>query len=212
LIRSPARLLEVSLVAAVVAVAAPRPAAAQQESAPSSDEVPDPLEPGAGDVDELPAGKFGLVAALRQNVGELGNQYAFGWLWGVQAGYQPTRHGQAFSFGVDWSALFGRFYASQPGIADDPLMVVEMSFGARVRTALGEEAPRFLVGSAGVTLLRTSAPVPPDQDRLYVGGYAGFGLEQYVGNLLLGLDARFGLLGSGPTGLTLVASITIGSP
>jgi hypothetical protein len=188
------------------------PAGARAQQDDNEEEAPEPLEPGLGDEEELPSGKWGVAAALRQNIGELGEQYGFGWLWGVEAGYQPTRHGQAFSFGLEWSALFGRFYASQPDIAVDPLMVVEMSLGTRVRTALGEEAPRFLVGSAGVTMLRTSAPVPPDQDRLYIGGYAGFGVEQYVGNALVGLDARFGLLGDGPIGLTLVASFTLGSP
>jgi len=192
-------------IATALALVGPRIAAAQDED---DDET---LEPAADEGDALPAGKFGAIGALRQNVGGLGEQYAFGWLWGFAAGYQPTRRGQAFSFGLDWSALFGRFYASQPTIADDPLLAVEMSIGARVRTALGEEAPRFLVGTAGATLLRTSVPVPPDQDRLYLGGYAGFGVEQYVGNLLFGLEARFGLLGDGPTGLTLVAGISFGS-
>ncbi len=200
--------------AAVVIAAAPRRAAAQQaESRPGAAEAgTEPVDPAPADEGELPSGKFGLLAALRQNIGELGESYGFGWLWGFEAGYQPTRQGQLFSFGLDWSVLFGRAYASRSTIADDPLLIVEMSFGTRVRTALGEEAPRFLVGSAGATVLRTSVPVPPDQERLYVGGYAGLGLEQYVGNWLLGLDARFGLFGSGPSGLTLLFSVSSGSP
>jgi hypothetical protein len=172
----------------------------------------DPIDPLQPDEDELPAGKWGIVGALRQNIGELGESYGLGWLIGIEAGYQPTRHGQAFSLGLSWSAMWGRFYAEDPGIADDPLSIVELNFGTRVRTALGEEAPRFLVGSAGLTVLRTSVPVPPDMERLYLGGYAGFGVEQYVMGWLVGLDARFGLLGSGPTGLTLVGSVSWGSP
>jgi hypothetical protein len=191
-------------------------APAQTTTAPDAATTTDSLEPlDAIDPltgqDELPAGKWGFVAALRQNIGELGQKYGFGWLLGVEAGYQPTRHGQTLSLGLEWSALFGRFYASQVGLPDDPLMVVELSMGACARIAMGEETPRFLVVSAGATMLRTSVPVPPDEDRLYIGGYAGFGVEQYVGNALFGLDARFGLLGSGPIGLTLVASISIGS-
>jgi hypothetical protein len=177
------------------------------------DPGPEPLDPSLIEEGELPSGKWGLIGALRQNIGELGDSYGFGWLWGFAAGYQPTRPGQAFSVGLDWSVLFGRSYASQTTIADDPLLAVEMSFGTRVRTALGEEAPRFLVGSAGLTLLRTNVPVPPDGDRLYVGGYGGFGVEQYVlGDMLVGLDARFGLFGDGPVGLTLMLSIAFGAP
>jgi hypothetical protein len=211
---------------ALAVVAAWLPAAAQPldpvdpeepaERAVSQSELgedsPDPVDPSQAQEGELPSGKWGMVGALRQNIGELGSSYGFGWLWGLEAGYQPTRPGEAFSFGLSWSALFGRFAAENASLPDDPLSVLEMSFGTRVRTALGEEAPRFLVGSAGVTVLRTSAPIPPDDDRLYFGGYAGFGVEQYVGNMLVGLDARFGLLGSGPTGLTLLASVSWGSP
>lgn len=195
---------------AVVSLAGPRPAAAQEDE--EEDEEEEELsEPVLGEGDALPAGKFGLLGALRQNIGELGEQYGWGWLWGFEAGYQPTRRGQALSFGLDWSALFGRSYASQSTLTEDPLLAVEMSLGARLRMALGEEAPRFLVGTAGVTILRTSVPIPPDHERLYLGGYAGFGVEQYVGSLLFGLEARFGLLGDGPTGLSLVAGISFGS-
>jgi hypothetical protein len=204
------RLIRLSLAVALVAIA-PGRATAQADDADEDDE---PLEP-AGETligsDDLPAGKFGILGALRQNIGELGDQYGWGWLWGFEAGYQPTRRGQALSFGFDWSALFGRSYASQSTLTEDPLLAVEMSLGARLRMALGEEAPRFLVGSAGATILRTSVPIPPDHERLYLGGYVGFGVEQYVGSLLFGLEARFGLLGDGPTGLSLVAGIAFGS-
>ncbi len=196
--------------AAALLASAPGPAAAQGD-ADDEDEPLDPADETLIGSDDLPAGKFGILGALRQNIGELGEQYGWGWLWGFEAGYQPTRRGQALSFGFDWSALFGRSYASQSTLTEDPLLAVEMSLGARLRMALGEEAPRFLVGTAGATILRTSVPVPPDHERLYLGGYVGFGVEQYVGNLLFGLEARFGLLGDGPTGLSLVAGISFGS-
>jgi hypothetical protein len=203
------RSLPLALAAALLA-SAPGPAAAQGD-ADDEDEPLDPADETLIGSDDLPAGKFGILGALRQNIGELGEQYGWGWLWGFEAGYQPTRRGQALSFGFDWSALFGRSYASQSTLTEDPLLAVEMSLGARLRMALGEEAPRFLVGTAGATILRTSVPVPPDHERLYLGGYVGFGVEQYVGNLLFGLEARFGLLGDGPTGLSLVAGISFGS-
>lgn len=204
-----ARLLPLSLAAALVAIAPGR--AAAQEDEDDEDELLEPAEEALLGSDDLPAGKFGILGALRQNIGELGEQYGWGWLWGFEAGYQPTRRGQALSFGFDWSALFGRSYASQSTLTEDPLLAVEMSLGARLRMGLGEEAPRFLVGTAGATILRTSVPIPPDHERLYLGGYVGFGVEQYVGNLLFGLEARFGLLGDGPTGLSLVAGVSFGS-
>ena len=230
--RLSARLVQLAIAfagAGAAITAAPRAAAAQQERtsarpgeegappgegarpAEEGESGPAPVDPDQATEAELPSGKWGFIGGLRQNVGELGGMYSFGWLWGLAAGYQPTRPGQSLSVGFDWSAMFGRFYASQVGIADDPLKVVEMSFGTRVRTAVGEESPRFLAGTAGLTVMRTSAPVPPGNDRLYVGGYVGFGVEQYLGSWLVGLEARFGLLGNGPSGLTLVGSVSWGS-
>jgi hypothetical protein len=202
------------LASALLVVAAASPALAQEGRQPAAATTlpEEPPPPPPGDT-SLPSGKFGVIGALRQNIGELGGEYGFGWLFGIDAGYQPTRPGQAFSFGLAWSAMWGRFGAEQAGNVDDPLKVLEMSFGARVRRALGEEVPRFLVGGAGVTVLRTNVPVPPDSDRLYFGGYGGVGVEQYVlGRLLLGVEARYGLFGSGPSGLTFMLSVSSGSP
>ena len=132
------RSLPLALAAALLA-SAPGLAAAQGDDADDEDEPLDPADETLIGSDDLPAGKFGILGALRQNIGELGEQYGWGWLWGFEAGYQPTRRGQALSFGFDWSALFGRSYASQSTLTEDPLLAVEMSLGARLRMAPGSE-------------------------------------------------------------------------
>jgi hypothetical protein len=162
--------------------------------------------------DDLPVGKFGAIGGVRQNTGSLGDAFGFGWLLGVEAGYQPSPITQSLSLGVSWEVMWGRFGADDPDLVEEELSVLEMNFGARVRRMLGSNQPRFLVVVGGVTLLRTSVPVPPDMDRLYLGPYAGIGLDQYLGGTyLLSLEARYGLITGGPSSMTLVASFSFGS-
>ena len=169
-----------------------------------------------GDEDDLPSGKFGAFGAIRQNLGELGKSYGNGWMMGIDAMYQPTRPGQSFSFGLAWSVAFiGRFGADDIEVADSPLKIVEMTAGLRLRRALSEVEPRYVFATGGGAVLRTNVPVPPDDKRVYYGGYGGLGYEQYVrflGRSLLSFEARYSLLGKGPQSVTVLFGIGWGSP
>jgi hypothetical protein len=157
---------------------------------------------------DIPAGKFGLYTGVRQNIGDLADRYGWGYVLGIEAHYHPTRPGQSLSLGIAWSTSFGRFGAEMADTVDTPMRLVEMNLGLRLRRSLSDSTPRFAVLSAGGTVLRTSVPVPPDEERLYLGGYAGIGYEQYVlGRNLLTVDARYGLLGSGPASVTITMGL-----
>jgi hypothetical protein len=200
-------------VAAVALVVGAGPAAGQAGGDPSAaDDLDDEEVAPAGPEDELPAAKFGVFTGMRQNVGELGDSYGLGWIWGIDAHYQPTELDRAFSFGLAWSVAFTRVGADDPTIADDPLRLLELSLGVRMRRALGQLAPRFVVAGVGATMLRANVPIAPHDERSYVGGYGALGIEQYVlGRYLLGLEARYGLFGDGPAGLTVVFGVGFGS-
>ena len=169
------------------------------------------LAPGAVHADEgdIPAGKFGLYSGVRQNLGDLADRYGWGYVLGIDAHYHfLATPDQSLSLGLAWSTSFGRFGAEMRDTVDSPMRLVEMNLGLRLRRSLSENTPRFAVVSAGGTIMRTSVPVPPDEDRLYLGGYAGIGYEQFVlGRNLLNVDARYGLLGSGPASVTVVAGL-----
>lgn len=169
-----------------------------------------------GDEDDLPAGKFGAFGAIRQNLGELGDSYGNGWMMGIDAMYQPTRPGQGFSVGLAWSAaVIGRFGADDINVADSPLKIVEMTAGLRLRRGLSDTTPNYLFATGGGAVLRTSVPVPPDDKRVYYGGYGGLGFEQYVrflGRSLVSVEARYSLLGQGPQSVTMLFGIGWGSP
>ena len=166
---------------------------------------------GNARADDLPVGRFGAIGGVRQNTGSLGDLFGLGWMLGVEAGYQPSSLTESFSIGASWEVMWGRFGADDPELVEDELSVLEMNFGLRLRRSLGNQ-PRFLVVGSGVTLLRTSIPIPPDMDRLYIGPYAAVGLDQYLGgSYLLTFEARYGLIATGPSSMTLVASFSFGS-
>lgn len=161
---------------------------------------------------ELPAGKFGVATALRQNTGALGGDYGFGFLFGVQAGYHPSFFGSRYSVGAVWGILWGRFNSDNPELVEEVLSPLEMNFGLRFRMAFDPGEPRFLTAGGGGTLMRTNVPIPPDDERLYFGPYASIGVDQYFSRkYLVSLEARYGMIGLGPNSLTLVLSVHFGT-
>jgi hypothetical protein len=166
--------------------------------------------PATAAAEELPSGKFGVVAGLRQGIGRLSDNFGVGYLWGVQAGWQPTRTASPWSLGAEWSWLRGNLGADDPATIDGGLSIIEMSLGLRVRRLFGQGAPQFLVLGAGGSILRTNIPIPPDTERTYAGAYLSAGFELYVGGTyLVTLEARYGLI-AGPGSLSALASFSFG--
>ena len=186
------------VVAALAAAAAPSAAYAQTES-------------------DVPQVRLAVVLSGRGNLGELGDEFDRGWLWGFEAGWQPGRFGLAWSIGwsvPQWTgyALGGSFENGDPMAVEATVGLTEMSFGPRLRWPLSEETPRFLLGNAGVTMLRASIPIPPDSSREYIGPFAGIGYEQlFLGRYMIALEARYGMIVGGPAGLTFNLSLAFGS-
>jgi hypothetical protein len=156
--------------------------------------------------DELPKGRYALAIGMRQNAGTLGSAFRFGGTVAVEGGYLPGAIGPA------WALRWGYFPSGDESRADQTLWTIELDFGLRLRRPLAPEGgPPLLVAVGGLTLLRSNVPVPPDEERLYVGPYAGLGVETDLGGRLLGLEARYGLLFGGPGALTLQLSFAWGS-
>ncbi len=166
---------------------------------------------------DVPEVRYALVLSGRGNFGEFGDQFERGWLWGFEAGWQPGRLGVAWSIGwsvPQWTAvaLGGSFENGDPMAVDATVGLMEMSIGPRLRWPLGEENPRFLLGNAGVTMMRATIPIPPDSSREYIGPFAGIGYEQLLfGRYMVGIEARYGMIAGGPAGLTFNMSLAFGS-
>ena len=161
---------------------------------------------GRAAADGVPVGRYGFSLGARQNVGSLGGAFGRGLTFGVEAGYLPGQ------LGATWAVRWGYFKSSDASRADSTLWLLEMDLGLRFREPLGENAPRFLIATGGLTLMRSNIPIPPDESRLYYGPYVGFGLEQLLfSSQMFAFEARYGLVAGGPAGLTLLLTYSFGS-
>ncbi|RMH42483.1 MAG: hypothetical protein D6689_08085 [Deltaproteobacteria bacterium] len=184
-------------IALVCAVAAPRAATAQES--------------------DVPQVRFALALAGRGNLGEFGSRFDRGWLWGVEAGWQPGRLGVAWA--IQWSVpqwaavpLGGSFSTGDPAIVDEIVSIMEMSLGPRIRWPLSDRVPHFALLAGGATLMRTSIPIPPDARRSYLGPYAALGYEQLLaGRYMVGVEVRYEMIGVGPSSIGARLSLAFGS-
>ena len=159
----------------------------------------------------LPAGNFGLSVGVRQGMGRLSDDFGPGVVMAMEAGYHPTRPDSSVSLGLEWSAAWSWFGADQASIAGS-LQMLELSMGVRLRRVINEPRPRFLVLSPGVSVLRTNVPIPPDDERHYVGLYVAAGVEQYLyEKLMLSFDVRYGMVVGGPGSISLALGVGFGS-
>jgi len=170
-----------------------------------------PVAHAEDDNDTDPArGGIKFAGGPRQGVGELGNAFDLGFVAGLEANYHPTSTSltSTFGLGVAWSVYFGRFGPGRDAVIDETLKLVEMSFGLRVRKRMGDEELRFLTVGAGVTIMRTNLPVPPNDERLNAGPYMGIGIEgHYKADTMFSFEVRYGLLANGPGSLSLLLGI-----
>jgi hypothetical protein len=166
----------------------------------------------AQDAEEgVPPGNFGMSLGVRQGMGRLGNDFGLGMVAAMEAGYHPTSPDSSVSFGLEWSVAWSWFGSDQASIAGS-LSLLEFNFGARLRRLINEPLPRFLVLGSGVSLLRTNVPIPPDDERFYLGPYVAAGIEQYLfEKLLLSFEIRYGMLVGGPGSICLNLGVGFGS-
>ena len=125
---------------------------------------------------------------------------------GFEAGLNPPR----IPIGVSWSLLFCTVYAGDESLVAETITTVEMNLGLRGRVRVADTL-RAAAITGGGTLMRSSVPLPPDDDRMHIGPYAGGALEFVVGKYLISVEGRYGLLVGGPPSATLLVSASVGS-
>ncbi len=188
------RLLPVAALLGLLAVPAIARAQESAEKKPVNDGPPD--------------GKLALVGGLRSGTGALGDAFGLGYLWGVEASWQPMKEGQRIGYAVHWDVLFGGFGADAQAITGG-LDILEMNLGVRLRLA-PERGGRAIYLGGGGALLRSNEPLPPDDERSYYGGFGALGVEQLTGSLQISVELRYGLIGAGPGSISFMLGIGFG--
>lgn len=153
-----------------------------------------------------PEGRIAIVSGGQGNVGRIADQYFLGWVFGIEAGYQPR------ALGLSWSLRWTRFSSASDENVNDTLLMTDMGFALRLRQPLGpdERAPA-LIATTGMDILRTSIAVPPDDSRLYYGPAASIGLERTFDEFMISMSMSYGLFVNGPSAVTLLLSLGVGS-
>jgi len=163
---------------------------------------------GAAEAQKLPKSRIAGLIGIRNGTRALGSDFGLGFLYGVQAAWEPMIAGSRFGYAIQWEVVRGNF-GSDPAAITGSLDILEMSASARLRFAPTDPARTVFLGGGGA-LLRGNAPLPPDDERSYAGGFAGFGLEQLAYGALMTVEVRYGLIGDGPGALSVMLSLGAG--
>jgi hypothetical protein len=158
--------------------------------------------------DPVPSGRISAVGGVRTGLQSLDDAFGLGVLYGVEAAWEPLPEGRRISYALHWNVLFGDF-GSDPAAITGELDILEMGLGGRLRFAPADPSRSIFLGAGGA-LLRANAPLPPDDERSYLGGFAGLGLEQLAWKrALVTLELRYGLFG-GPGSLSVLLGVGFG--
>lgn len=158
--------------------------------------------------DTMPSGRLAAVGGIRTGTTSLDDIFGLGVLYGVEASWEPMPDGRHVSYALHWNVLFGDYGADAAAITGE-LDILEMGLGARIRFAPADPARSMFIGG-GAAILRANAPLPPDDQRSYIGGFGGLGFETLAWRrALLTLELRYGVIG-GPASISVLLGVGFG--
>ncbi len=156
-------------------------------------------------------GRFGLVTAVRNNLGGLGDLYRMGFLWGFHAGLDKPLGESEWHVGISWSTLVrGYYFSSDESLVDCTIALTEVDLGVDISHTVLRPGQRVF-GTGGAVLLLSNVPIPPADERRYLGWYAGVGYKRVLGgDWNVSVETRYSRLSRGLANLNLVFGITAG--
>ncbi|MCP4443716.1 MAG: hypothetical protein GY811_00025 [Myxococcales bacterium] len=167
----------------------------------------------AADSDDPSAasGRFGFTIVGRYNRGDLGELYRAGFLWGVHAGLDKPVGDSQWTVRLRWTALVrGYYFASDDSQVESTIDLTEVDLAVSASHTFLRPGQR-LFGNAGAVLLLSKLPIPPTDDRRYLGWFAGLGFERTaLGEWAWSVEARYSRLDTGLANLNLVGGMTAG--
>lgn len=161
--------------------------------------------------ENLPSGALGVVGGVPAGTGADAKLMGVGYQYGLQASWQPTSSDRAYGYTVRWATLIGSLYNASAAQVENTLSTVTMDLTVGMRFRPWATPRRYLTARASASLLRANEPIPDSDDpsaemrRSFVGGIGVVGFDQYVASFgLFSVDVRYGLIGDGPSQITLM--------
>lgn len=170
--------------------------------------------PRAARADELPKGAIGFVFGVLSGTGADAKRLGYGFYqFGMQASWQHTNTDRRWGWSLRWGTMFGTLYSGTAAQIDSQLHTMQMDLTAGLRFRPWKTPSRYLTARVGGELLRANEPIPPMDQRAFVGGIASVGLDQYIGGFMFNVDVRYGLIGNeGPRELALLLGVGLTGP
>jgi hypothetical protein len=165
----------------------------------------------AAHAEPLPAASLGLLFGASTGTGAYKHELGLGYYqFGGQAAWQPMTTERRVGWSLKWSFVFGTMSYADAARIDPYLRTLQMDFMGGLRFRPGSSVRRYLALRGGVELFRSNAVIAPANQRAFVGPVAAAALEQYAfGALLFNVDVRYGLIGSGPSEVAVLAGASI---
>ncbi len=171
------------------------------------------LAASAASAEPLPPGSLSLAGGMFSGTGADADPLGFGTRIGGMAAWQPISTERRWGWAVRWSTLFGHEWDASAAKVSPNLLTVDMDLTIGLRFRPWSTPSRYLTARAGGMLLRSNEPIPPKEQRAFLGGVASVGLDQYIGGIaMINVDVRYGLLGGGPEGVALIVGIGVVGP
>ncbi len=164
--------------------------------------------------DDLPPGTIGLVFGARSGTGADAKRLGYGYYqFGMQAAWQPQSTDRWWGPTLRWSTMFGTLYNGTAAQIESELHTMQMDLTVGVRFRPWKTPSRYLTARIGGELLRANEPIPPMDQRAFVGGIASVGLDQYIGGFMFNVDVRYGLIANeGPREIALLFGVGLTGP
>jgi hypothetical protein len=162
--------------------------------------------------DPTPPGAIGVVSGITSGTGADAKRIGAGYYqFGAQASWVPLRTSR-LGLTLRAGTMFGTLYGGSAAQIEPSLKTVQMDATVGLRFRPWSATSRFLTLRGGGELLRVNEPIPPMNQRAFLGGIGSIGLDQYVSDFLISIDIRYGLIGNGPGELALLVGIGRAGP
>jgi hypothetical protein len=175
--------------------------------------------PALAAAENLPSGSLGGVTGVPAGTGADAKLMGVGFLYGLQAAWQPMSTDRAYGYTLRWATMISTLYNASSAQVENTLSTVTMDLTLGMRFRPWATPRRYLTARVGASLLRANEPIPDSSDpaaemrRSFVGGIASVGFDQYVYSFgLLSVDVRYGLIGDGPSQVTLLVGFGLVGP